>query len=243
VTAAADNSVLITPLKFKGDGTIPGIIYLHGGTGYLGGYGTFGIMDPVNTFGEFNLITALSKHWPIMVSDLGGIQTWGNATAMNAIAAARTALIAAGAKNGPMGLVGASMGHDNAIQYANAHLANVACIAGIIGLCDVGNLYSTNALAQAASIAAAWGVTYPAALPAGAEIKGLAAGLRGLPWQMWCSDGDTVIPIATVQAFGAAIGGPVHITNHGDHGEASIDATPTDDLVKFMLANLGTWQG
>ncbi len=119
VSAGELDSILV-PTHWKKDGSLPGIIACHG-AGATG-------QSPVNVTlsGSYRLHRLLGKYYPIIATDLGGPQTWGNPTAQARVATCKTYLqTTMGAKTGPVILVGISMGNLTALNYARNNLSSV----------------------------------------------------------------------------------------------------------------------
>lgn len=164
---------------------------------------------------------------PVVAGQMGG-DTFANDTAMTRINSAITYLSAnAGVPSTKVILIGASMGGALALRYASLNPSKVAAIVGIIPLTNINTIYQSNAGGLRAAIGTAWGVTYPTALPAGANLPVLASALNGVvPSRLYYSDADALIPYADVLAM-ASIAGSEAIeydpTNSG-HTETTIGA-------------------
>lgn len=183
---------------------------------------------------------AVATRCRLLSSDWGGVATWGNSTAISRAAAGRTAVQTAGAASGKVGLVGVSMGGGLAINYAKSALANVSWIILVIPALDqqYARVQDTveGIAGLRASIDAATGVTYPAALPANQNPIDNAAAITSIPILMFvCSDDDVSTGYATFAA------------NHGNcttvqlgalgHTEAAVSAVNVDTVVAFIDAH------
>lgn len=138
--------------------------------------------------------------------------------------------------NSKLVLVGLSMGNYNAWGYRRDRPANVAGILGLMPGSDLMNLRSVpERLAGVnASVDAAWGVTYPAALPAGADFIANAATLRGIPYRAYYSTADVVVLPAEVETFRAAMQGESFAAGAGAHGDAIMADVPLAGCIAFL---------
>lgn len=160
-------------------------------------------------------------------------QSWGNATADTRIDAALAWLRAnTTATSDPPLLVGASEGACDALTYASDH--PVAGVIGIIPAIDIQAMRVADTLGLRAAIDAAWGVTYPAALPAGANPATLTAALSSVPQQHWYASNDTVS--ANIAAYAAAVGADLRNVGALGHTDAAIAAVAATDVLTFINA-------
>lgn len=213
--------------------------------------------------GFHNLITKVARRFPVLVPDLGGAVTCGNAAAVNAIAAAKTwaESAALGATAGPALMLTTSMNTWAALRYfADNAFGALVSVVGVIDLDDVRNFNRpgvwlpggiADAPFNANAINGAWGLPnnstsdYPvhgssfAALPAGANpnlrIPELV-GLRHLA--VYADDDPTALPSITL-AHIAACGAPAQARNVGPlgHTDAAIGAANTDEIIDWFLAS------
>ncbi len=123
-------------------------------------------------------------------------------------------------------LVGCSMGAFVGLRYAIENPQKVASFTGLIPLCDLIAAYNNNTLGLRAQIGTAWGVTYPTALPAAANISSSAAALAAtVPCQFYYAQDDAVVPAASVSTMVATTGGQgYNLGNSGGHNEPSLIA-------------------
>lgn len=120
-------------------------------------------------------------------------------------------------------LIGISMGGAVGLRYAIENPSRVASYTGVIPLLNIQSAYTTNYGSLRAQIEAAWGVTYPAALPAGAAIHTGAAALNGvIPSRVYYAGNDTVIDPAVTQAVAATMGATAVDLGTNGHSEASL---------------------
>jgi acetyl esterase/lipase len=230
--------VVLLPKAFRGDGTVPGVIYCHGA-----GSDALSASDPVGHAGEWNLVRSLAERYPVVVADLGGPLTFANPTAMARIEDARRYLQGTwGARPGPVIMVGTSMGGLCSLNYAAAHRDRVAGVVGILPLSDLTELYTGHGGAFTPSVAAAWGVsaTPPlSTLPVGADPTRKPAPLRGLRYQAWYAGSDTIVLPSTVTRLVSLMGAPATATNLGashGHDEAAIGAVPVGQVLSFLAS-------
>lgn len=125
-------------------------------------------------------------------------------------------------------LVATSMGFSLITRWAGMNPGKVASITGFIPLSSIINTYVNNIAGLRAVIEAAWGVVYPAALPANADLVTTWAPVikaARIPVQTFYSPIDTLVPEADVLALSAAMGGtatPYDPTSLG-HSDALIN--------------------
>lgn len=192
-------SVLFTP-RISSEPKRAGVIHCHGAA----------IGDPVpldvtlqylNTFRDepYSLarygITSLA-------ADLGGGETYGNATADAGMNDALTFLKANGANDTPVGLLGGSMGGAVAANWTRTHLASVACIAMLIPALDLEDIRSNNRGGFASSIESAYGgnTAWQATRLTRNPVE-FAAALASIPIAIWYSTNDDVCLPARINAF------------------------------------------
>lgn len=165
-------------------------------------------------------------------------QTWGNPTSISrindVISWNRTGL---GSNSDPVVLIGASHGGACALRYISENPGDVACAVIIIPAVDMEEIRTTDALGLRDDIDAAWGVTYPAALPAGVNPAQNTADYLGVPLQIWYADNDAVCSASSITTFGAATGAEMHSVGNLGHSNAAIAAVDTSQVVAFIAAN------
>lgn len=177
-----------------------------------------------------------------VVADWGGLQTWGTDVVLTRFDTIMTWVAAnlPGVLTDKALFWGESMGNWTALRCAADRASQVAAVVANIPLCDITNIRASNALGSRALIDAAWGVTYPAALPARGNLLARAPiELVGLPWKGYTGSADTACPPSTVTALVSAIGATASSvtcdTTH-DHGDAIAAAADTADMVAFLQA-------
>lgn len=175
----------------------------------------------------------------VVVCQLGASLTnWANAQAM---ACTTDAVAWAIAKSGYTGtavhMMGVSAGHAVASRWAALNPSKVRSITGAIPVTGIQWCRDNNAQLQTA-IDAAWGVSYPAPLPAGADPftdPAMVATLKGIPWQGYSSTDDpTASPLANTQAWAAVVGGAAHSLGALGHTDAAIGSVPFPDMARLL---------
>lgn len=132
-------------------------------------------------------------------------------------------------------IVGMSMGHMNALGYRRDHPTRVAGILGIMGAVDITAARAAdNPAGVRAGTDAAWGVVYPAPLPAPALFMPQAPTLKGIPYRMYGSTADTIALAADAQAFAAAMEGEWIQAGVGAHGDAIMADVPIQGSIDFL---------
>lgn len=226
VTAAV-NDVTLAPRLWQRDGSKRGVIFAHAAS--LSSSAYWSTTSPNQALAAY-----LGGTFPCVGIDMG--DSWGNATALARIGAARTYLQSVmGAAAGKVYLLAESMGGIAAARYAAAHPTEIAAIAGIIPGFNMQQLRVSNALGLRASIDTAWGVVYPAALPAGANPSDAPHALDGIPYRAWTTSNDTVFPQSDATAFLAAIGGTQVNLGALGHFDGIVSVVPPVDVESFFL--------
>jgi pimeloyl-ACP methyl ester carboxylesterase len=219
---SGEGDAILTPKNYKADGTVPGVIWLHGS----GGSHLTAVDENAYPTERANA-RAIAERYPLLSIDAGGISTWGNDTAVARITTAKAYLQGAvGAKAGQIILAGQSMGGQNALVWAAQNLASVAAVFLVFPVCNLSDIVTNNRQGAAAVINSAYSggwseATYGAVHnPATLSTSGALNGLRA---QMWMSDAsDTIVLQATQLALAAAIGATCETHQMvGGHAEAT----------------------
>lgn len=167
---------------------------------------------------------------------------WGNGSvaaeagtsmrrAQDALAYCRSAR---GQSQKPPIVIAASMGTVAALRYAS--LFPVSCVVGLLAIADLTNAYVNDLGSNRANIAVAWGVTYPAALPAGADpYRDLMAGLSGVPMLLHYSSDDAFS--TNVQNFADGTGAQLVSYGALGHTDAAVQSTDVQRVLDFVLAH------
>lgn len=199
----------LAPVDYARDATIRGLIIDHGAA-----QDAFLAMtrsaagSALDLHGQYALVCELARNFPMVVPDLGGGQTWGNDTAINAVGQARTFLHGAGgAKAGKDVLVGVSMGFLAAMNYARAFPGNVAGVVGILPVSDLNDIVTNNRGGFAGNVHAAYGGTYVEAVHGLTHNPTNYAATITVPVRLYYAINDTIVIPSTVTGLAAAIPG------------------------------------
>jgi pimeloyl-ACP methyl ester carboxylesterase len=135
-----------------------------------------------------------------------------------------------GANSEPPLLVGVSMGAGTVLRWAANHPTH--SVAGIVpGLnFQQGRIDNPGGTIRGL-IDAAWGVTYPAALPAGANPSDLT---YTVPIHLWYAPDDVTASPSATEAFAAAKGATLTSVGNLNHTNAAV-AAAYDDVIEFIL--------
>lgn len=229
VTALETDS-LWEPTAYLRNGRTVGIVAVHGA-------GATGLSPADSTLlGSHRLHRLLAARYPIVATDMGGANTWGNSAATAGIAAAKTYLQSTmGAKAGPVVLVAISMGNIAAHNYARANPGSVLGIVASIGASNLTQMYG-NATYQAA-IGTAWGVTFPTTLPNGADP--LLNSYAMANYVNYYDTADTSVLPADARALATLVGGRSVAVSAAGHSETAVAAVPEQDLLNTVSAWVG----
>lgn len=184
---------------------------------------------------EFRIIEALAKTFTVVVCDNAGSVNWGNATGVAAMTYNRSLLTAQGC-TGRTVVCGMSMGHSTVVQWAAANPGLVRAVVGFILSANLTNVrVDDNGLRG--SVDSAWGVTYPAALPANSSPHDRAATLAAasVPWRGYAGTADATLRYADAQAFASAVQGTLVSTAGGGHGDTTLSTVDVDVLTAWIL--------
>lgn len=224
-------------------GTDPLVVF---STGYTGSatltntYANYGHHKFMRTLVQFGLA--------VMSIDAGGIDTFGNDTAIAAVGNAVSWIRTAGsepyrrlARSGPVVLVGTSMGFMDLLAWARVNQVDVAAAIGLFGAVDLTAGYNRADVTMKADIDAAYGGTYvPATHEATHSPMAYAASL-GFPILYFHSPTDTLVPSAEAAAFVDAVPNGIFVGDVGMDGhstETIAAAADRAELVAFIEANL-----
>ena len=190
------------------------------------------------------LVWWLASRYTVLVTQRGldndPANTWGNSTGVAAIEDAYQVLISLGCAT-KVGLVGWSGGQSDVSQWAAANPSKVRGIASIIGatnLQDIRDLWTAPILGldARAAIDAAWGVTYPAPLPAGAEPYQQITAISGLAQATaWIGSADTVVGPGGATQWATAAGGTVHVVPGAGHDDAVANTIDRDEFSRLFI--------
>lgn len=259
---AARSDLLWLPKGYRRDGTLRGVVYLHG-AGELAA-------SPLNYApggkqAEASLLYSIAELYPTISFDCGTFGSndlfdsnhFGSLNAQseltNAIAWLQTAGGAGGsggggAKAGKVLLVGISMGHAISMTWGQAgtNASKIGCIVGILPVNDLDDIRDNNRGGYRAVISTDWGVgawVSPGnpALPAGANPALVAnqTKLRTIPQRLYAASDDTICTFASSVALQANLGSICTLVNlgAGDHTDASVGHVSIPDVLAFLAAN------
>lgn len=234
-------TTLIVPRKIKPNQRA--IIYAHGANGdakEILNY-TSHSTGLVKFFGQF-----ARAGYVIFASDFGGLQTYGNDTALTAMEAGWTWLQNSGlCATDKVILTGGSMGSLSCHRFAFAHPTQVAGMNLWIPAIDVEQARQNNPSGLRDLINTAWGLpagSYTAldgtTVPARGNVLTRATEANGIKTHLWYSSGDTVTPGDAVTRYVTARNDP-NVTAHlvstvTDHGNPSISLADPDAALNFF---------
>lgn len=182
---------------------------------------------------------------PLVAGTMSG-NSWANDASMTDMDNALTLLAESGCSTGKVHLFGVSMGCTQALRWAGQNPTLVASIEGLLPATDIDRLYQSDAGGTRASIGTAWGVTYPTALPAGADLTATYATIdaNNIPVRLHYSTNDGVIDPADVIADAALMGATaISMGAAGGHGEIPIGvfnalgSGNSSDYITFLQTN------
>lgn len=252
---AARADVLCLPYGYKKDGSKRGVIICHG----AGELAVSPLNYPAgNKQAEALLIQAIASVYPTIIHDAGTFgsgglldsDSWGSVNAQAETDLAINRLIApagGGAINGPVIIMGFSMGHVLALNYAQASAANRArlrAIGGVLPVNDSDDIRDNNRGGFRASVGAPWGANpwisagVPP-LPAGANPALPANQTRwlDLTQRLWFAPDDAICTVATVNAMVANV--PIITTvnlGNGGHTDASFGHVNIPDMLTWLAS-------
>lgn len=217
----------------------PPILYCHGSTEQ-----TMHVIAHAGSGTSFPLmvqkIAELGRR--IFAADLGpSLSEWGSAASLARMTDlynwAKTVTGYSGAK---VHLLCSSMGNVTAAKWAAANPDKVFSITGLIPVTGVQWVRDNNATLRA-QVDAIYGVTYPAALPAGADPFTDAAQvnvLKTIPFLGYSASDDTgAAPLANTDAWATTVGGTSRSVGALGHTDAAQGAPDYIDIVQFMASH------
>lgn len=238
---ASESDLWARPVRGYRAGTRRGVLYSHhsGGTGKTP-------LDWTNNAGTARLCEALAANYAFASSDLGGSALCGNTTAQTRLGQLDAWCIASGtdrprASTAPRIAVGVSGGVTALVNYygtSPGHVADLAALVLILPLWDLDYAYQTNPSGVRAVIEAAWGVTHPTALPAGADPRGNTTliGAANIPTRIYYASDDPLYTAQIISDMVAAFGNQASAVNVGalGHTDAAIAAIDRAELVSWL---------
>lgn len=228
--ALGERDVIIYPTNHKQ--SMPGVVYVHGAEGDMGGGLTW-----MKIHERLPLLRALSDAGHVIISaDLGGVATWGNDTALSRITAATSVLRAQNnVDDGPVVLVGQSMGGLNSILWAKSNTDDVLCIVLVIPVINLTDIHDNRGLDTVIDAAYLGGYsedTYgssknPATLAANGE-------LNGIEMLLYYGTTDTICVPSESIAFGNSVANAILVPLSGGHEEAIVPKIDEEFVVTFI---------
>lgn len=175
----------------------------------------------------------IAEYATVHLGDLGGTNTWGNSTAVARVASAVAYLRSTWDQDGPVVLVGISMGTLSAMAYTLANPTEVAAVAAVIPALDLNDLKVNRGLAGA--IDPAYGGTYNNATDGPTHNPVLfAASLPAIPIQLWTASDDAVCVDSTADAFVTARPQTTRVDLGAlGHSDAAV-AAAADGVIAFV---------
>lgn len=259
---ASESDVLWYPRGYRGDGTIRGVVYVHG-AGELAISAIAGF--PNTKTNEANVLGTIASTYPLISFDAGVFGTngtndsnnWGNPNGQTRLGQAITFLqtapgalgmsspVGGGAKAGGVILIGISMGHLLSLTYQLANPSKVSAIIGILPCNDLDDIRNRAALGAQNQIGTAWGVgnwisNNNPPLPPLANPANYAGQFQNVPQVMYFAQDDTVCTPQSCLLFGAAAGPQCRLVNMGNvggHSDATIASVPLTDMMNFIARN------
>lgn len=215
-------------------GERPGLFYLHG----AGGEET--ALWPTWSPNSSRLMWWQSEFYPVFAPDsstdaqTNGAHTWGNDASVATLDAAITyaqSLPELQMAPGPVVLIGASMGHVLACNYALQHPTKVAGIIGLAGASDIDYHYANG---YAVNIDAAYGGSWAnnGKLPVSHNPIDFADQLM-MPHAYWYADDDTTVPPTGVGShvpFQSKYGGSTVAYSMGTGGHSDTPLANVDRM-------------
>lgn len=161
-------------------------------------------------WGTATLAPILASHGiPVLAGWMAG-DSMANDLHMTTVEACKTFWgTQAGVNSAKMHLMGISMGAGVGVRYTSLNPAKVASLLGLIPFSNPQAVYVADRGSFRATIAAAWGVTYPAALPSQADFIGVhapAIAAANVPRRILYSSADVLVLPSEAQALAAGMG-------------------------------------
>lgn len=196
---AGETDVKIVPHREFSESDVP-IILLHGATAP----NNFAQAD---RWASSRMAARLAMAgYPCISGHMGG-DSFANDTSMTRVDQALAEISdATGCSSTQCHLIGCSMGAGVAVRWAAENPTKALSVTGLIPMANIDALYQANTLGLRASIGLAWGVVYPAALPADANLltHGAVIGTNEIPTRFYYDDADAAINPVDVLALAAA---------------------------------------
>lgn len=251
-SGGTETDVLWLPDGYQRDGTRRGVVYCHGANENA--------ITPLAGALAFKaalaaLLEQVATVYPVVSIDAGtpvdgtttSLNNWGNANGQTRLGQAvtwlQTATTGGGAKSGTVILVGESMGHVLAMNWAQAHASSVACIVGMIPVCDLDQIRD-NTLAGQISISGAWATgtwtaphTPPLPSTANPAVHANHSNIVSTPHRMYYATDDVIAVPAAVVALQADLGAACSLVDISPGGHGAVGNIGFTDLMTFLAAH------
>jgi hypothetical protein len=255
---SGESCLVLVSRKYKPSGTKPGVIYAHG----AGGTCASALDTTTNV-----LPTIADAGYPVGAFDLGtptvasgttsGPFNWGNDNAITSMGAAKTWLqttdtsvgrliLGCGANTAKFHIYATSMGALATLNYLIS-LSNPASVCASVSLAvpvlDLDDIYQNNKQSWQASIASAYGVSFPTGIPnltTHSPVAYSAANLAKLtmPIKIWGSSDDPVASNTALCKSWAATAPNATVADLGAVGHTgSLPFIPATDVLAFISAH------
>lgn len=226
----AEGSTLVLPKEWRGDGTVMGLVYVHGAT-----QTDAQVLDSTTYPAIVDIMRSVAAAgWPVLSIYAGG-DLWGNATAMARMGSAKTYLQSTiGAKSGKIGLIGGSMGGLTVQNYAQANPSSVAVAVGLVPVSDVSDFVTNNRGGLASSINTAYSTWNEGTMGTTYNPHTYASGgnLAACHYKCWYGASDTIVIPSTVTDVATAAG-TTAVSCVGDHN-TSLNSVTIADVVTHI---------
>lgn len=204
------------------------VIYCHGGAADGTQAAGVGLADVPPILSE------VTSHLFAITSPTLGVAHWGNQAARDRITDAIAWHEANWASTGPAVLIGTSMGATAALNYAADNPGDVACVIGLIPAIDLQAIRVADTGGARAAIDTAYGVTYPAALPAGSDPAARTLELDLPIWLATASDDAVSVNAATFATATGATHVDVGALGHDNDAIAAVASSHLTSLLAFI---------
>lgn len=225
------------PRDYRFDASTPGVIFASGG----GGAGATKAGDPTNYAGQVFVSRQLARRFPTVTVNYEGLQ-FGSPTIRNSLLSIKTWMeTALNTTPGPCFGIGVSLGNLNLLTTEKHHPGFAYSVVGITPATVIQNIYDEDRGGFRSDIELAYGITFPAPLPAGAELlDGIEAStLPELPYRAYYADDDVLtLPSELEQVVAGMNNAETFSVGNLGHSEAACMAVPMDDVIDFFLASV-----
>jgi len=202
-----------------------GMVIAHGAGGTADYYITDASSSPIPP-------TAVSTNrMPVIATDMGGISTWGNSTAMTAMNDTTAFFSNKLGADDQVILLGISMGAATVLNWARTNPSKVAAIALHIPVVDLQDIIDNNRSGLGPLVTAAYGGNPPSASNPAVNT----ADFTGFPIRIWYSSNDPICIPSIVTSFASAVGATMTNLGAVNHTIAGIDV---NDMVSWLAQHI-----